>query len=77
LERIKDVLKLIGKRGLSYRGNRNEGAHSLNNKILDHGNFLEIMILLSKYDPVINEHFNTIISKSETKFLAGKKGRGN
>jgi len=77
LERIIDVLKLIGKRGLSYRGNRNEGAHSLNNKILDHGNFLEIMILLSKYDPVINEHFNTIVAKSETKFLAGKKGRGN
>lgn len=36
LERIIDVLKLIGKRGLSYRGNRNENAHSLNNKILDH-----------------------------------------
>lgn len=77
LERIIDVLKLIEKRGLSYRGNRNEGAHSLNNNTLDHGNFLEIMILLSKYDPVINEHFNTIIAKSETKFLAGKKGRGN
>ncbi|KAF0717601.1 Zinc finger MYM-type protein 1 [Aphis craccivora] len=61
---------LIGKRGLSYRGHRNEDAHTLNNKILDHGNFLEKMMLLSKYDPVINEHFNTIIAKSETKYLA-------
>lgn len=77
MDRIIDVLKLIGKRGLSYRGSRNEGAHSFNDKTLDHGNFLEIMILLSKYDLVIKEHFNTIISKSESKFIAKKKGRGN
>lgn len=77
LDRIIDVLKLIGKRGLSYRGSRNEGEHSFNDKTLDHGNFLEIMILLSKYDLVIKEHFNTIISKSESKFIANKKGRGS
>ncbi|KAL4096735.1 hypothetical protein QTP88_021629 [Uroleucon formosanum] len=31
-----DVIKLIGKRGLSYRGHRNEGADSLNDSTLDH-----------------------------------------
>ncbi|KAF0761538.1 Uncharacterized protein FWK35_00010105 [Aphis craccivora] len=69
-ERIISVVKLIGKRGLSYRGKNNEGAYCLNDSNLDHGNFLEIMILLSKYDPVICEHFNVIIKKKQ-------KGRGN
>ncbi|KAL4090127.1 hypothetical protein QTP88_025026 [Uroleucon formosanum] len=68
---------LIGKRGLNYRGKRNEAAYSLNDHNLDHGNFLEIMILLSKYDPIICEHFNTIINKSEKKQKQNKRGRGS
>jgi len=64
-ERIIAVIKLIGKRGLSYRSKRNEAAYSLNHHNLCHGNFLEIMILLSKYDPIICKHFNIIINKSE------------
>lgn len=75
LERIIDILKLIEKRGLSYRESRNEGAHSFNDKTLDHGNFLEIMILIRKYDPIINEHFKNIIDKSEKKLNARKEGR--
>lgn len=46
LERIIDVLKLIGKRGLSYRGNQNEAAHTLEDDTIDHGNFLEITVSL-------------------------------
>ncbi|KAL4089590.1 hypothetical protein QTP88_024603 [Uroleucon formosanum] len=76
-ERIIAVIKLIGKRGLSYRGKRNEAAYSLNDHNLDRGNFLEIMILLSKYDPIICEHFNTIINKSEKKQKQNKRGRGS
>ncbi|XP_050065875.1 uncharacterized protein LOC126554927 [Aphis gossypii] len=74
---VSDWKHLIGKRGLSYRGKRNEAAYSLNDNNLDHGNFLEIMILLSKYDPIICEHFNTIINKSEKKQKQNKKGRGS
>lgn len=76
-ERIIAVVKLIGKRGLSYRGKNNEAAYCLNDSNLDHGNFLEIMILLSKYDPVICEHFNVIVKKSEKKKEKNHKGRGH
>lgn len=54
LERIIEVIKVIGKRGLSIRGKNNEAAYLLNDPILDHGNFLEMIILLSKYDAVLN-----------------------
>lgn len=45
LQRVIDVIKLIGKRGLSYRSHTNEGAHSLQILSLDHGNFLKILLL--------------------------------
>lgn len=48
LNRIINVIKLIGKRGLSIRGKSNEATYLLNNTFLDHGNFLELIILLSK-----------------------------
>lgn len=47
---IVDVVKLIGKCGLAYRGKRNEAVYTLNNPNIDHGNFLEIILFLSKYD---------------------------
>lgn len=77
LERIIEVIKIIGKRGLSVRAKRNEAAYFLKDPALDHGTFLEMIMLLSKYDAVLNEHLNTIISKSENNHLKGSKGRGN
>jgi len=57
LERIIDTIKLIGKRGLSYRGAKNaEAAFTLKDQNLDHGNFLEIILLLAKYDPILQNH---------------------
>lgn len=65
LVRVIDVVKLIGKRGLSYRGKSNEAAYTLNNDNLDHGNFLEIITLLGKYDSTLKNHLDTAIKKSE------------
>lgn len=63
--RLIDIIKLIGKRGLSYRGAKNaEADYTLDNSALDHGNFLEIVLLLSKYDPLLKEHVDKIVSKS-------------
>jgi hypothetical protein len=42
-----DVLKLIGKCRLSYRSKTNDAAYSLDDSFLDHGNFLEITLLIS------------------------------
>lgn len=41
LQRIVDTVKLIGKRGLSYRVNKLEAAYCLKDISVDHGNFLE------------------------------------
>ncbi|VVC43151.1 Ribonuclease H-like domain [Cinara cedri] len=63
MHQIVDVIKLIGKRGLSYYNRNNEAACTLNDTSLDHGNFLEIIILLSKYDEVIKCYLDKFIKK--------------
>lgn len=72
LQRVIDIVKLFGTRGLSYRDHRNESALSLNNPILDHGNFLDILLLLKKYDIVLNEHVDSLTNKAQR-----KENRGN
>lgn len=76
LERVIDVVKLIGKRGLSYRGNKYEAAYTLEDLSLDHGNFLEIILLLKKFDVVLNEHLDLVIKKSKMSHESGNKNRG-
>lgn len=63
-KRIIDYVLFIAKRGLSYRGNKFEAAYSLNS-LHDHGNFLDLLLLLSNYDPVIKDHLDTITQKSK------------
>jgi len=64
LFRIIDIIKLIGKRGLSYRGKTNEAIYTLDNPSLDHGNFLEMILLVGKYDPVLKAHLDKAIKNS-------------
>jgi hypothetical protein len=63
LEHIIGTIKMIEKRNLSYRG-ANEVAYTLDNYSLDHGNLLEILMLISKFDPVLNNHVQNCIDKS-------------
>ena len=65
LERIIDVVKFIGKRGLSYRGKQSEAAYTLNDNSIDHDNFLELIILLGKYDVCLKEHLTACITQSK------------
>jgi hypothetical protein len=46
MERIVDVIKIIGKCGLSYRGDE-EAGYCLENIAVNHGNILELILLLS------------------------------
>ncbi|KAF0686885.1 DUF4371 domain-containing protein [Aphis craccivora] len=50
LKSIIETIKMTGKRGLSCR---------------DYGNLLETLILLSKFDPVLNNHFQKCINQSK------------
>ncbi|XP_060846214.1 SCAN domain-containing protein 3-like [Rhopalosiphum padi] len=74
LERLIDIILFIGQQGIPYRG-KHEGAYSLNNENLNHGNFLELVILISKYDVILQQHLNTSIKLSDKN--KSKKGRGS
>lgn len=76
LERVVDVVKLIGKRGLSYRSG-NEAAYMLDDSNIDHGNFLEMILLLSKYDVCLKEHLKECTEKSKKLHQTGATGRGS
>jgi len=81
LERVIEIVKLIGKRGLSYRATQYESSYSLQDPTLDHGNFLEILLLLKKYDVTLNEHIDKITKSAQEKAARHKstkvKGRGS
>lgn len=74
--RVIEAVKLIGKRGLSYRGNQFEAAYTLDNPFVDHGNFLEILLFLAKYDFQMKDHLETVIKKSRKAHESDSKGRG-
>lgn len=76
--RIVDIVLLIEKRELSNRGKDNKTAYILDYASLDHGSFLEIIILLSKYDQVIKLNIVKVIEQSTKSHNSGsKQGGGN
>lgn len=77
LERIVEVVKVIGKRGLSCRQKPNEAMYTLDDESLDHGNFLEKNRFLGRYDVCLKEHFSSVIEKSKQIHASGTKGRGS
>lgn len=52
LHRLLDVILFLAHQNLPFRGHREGLSLTAENK----GNFLELVILLSKYDPVLKEH---------------------
>ena len=76
LESMIDIGKFIGKRGLSFRGVSQEASYTLDDSISDHGNFLELVILLGKYDTCLKEHLTRCIKESKKNHKPGAKRRG-
>eukprot|EP00102_Acyrthosiphon_pisum_P011108 XP_008179712.1 PREDICTED: uncharacterized protein LOC103308322 [Acyrthosiphon pisum] len=74
LERLIDIVIFIGRQGIPYRG-KHEAANSLKNIEVNHGNFLELVMLISKYDTILNQHVKMSITLSEKS--KSKKGRGS
>lgn len=55
-------------------------AYTFNDATIDHGNFLEVLILISKFDPLLKDQINNAVLKS-LKFhnnskVTGKKSSG-
>lgn len=65
LERLITVIKLIGKRRLSYRGVANEASKTLNDDTIDHGYCLELMMLLSKLDELTSNRIMQIVKQDQ------------
>lgn len=87
--RVIDIIIFLAKQNLAFRGKRNESLYDIdifnefngNNNFKNRGNFMELVKLISKYDPVLRLHIehctkkrlNTINKNTTQK----TKGRGN
>jgi len=78
LRRIIDIIKFIGIQDLAFR-RKHEAAFLLVNNNINHDNFLALVLLLTKYDPVLGRHVNTSIkaSKKRKETHHNTKRRGN
>lgn len=63
IKRLIDIITFIGRQGLSYRG-KDEAAYNLEDRSVNHGNFLELVWLIKDYDVVLNEHIQNSIHLS-------------
>ena len=73
MERVVDVVKLIGKRGLSYTRRNEEEAYTLDNEEIDHGTFLEVVKLLRKFDSCTTDHLSHIVQNSKRQHKKAKR----
>ncbi|XP_022182803.1 zinc finger MYM-type protein 6-like [Myzus persicae] len=65
---------------MSYRSHTNESSYTLVNNNVSHGNFLELLCLISKFDDVLRHHLENVINKSKNRLESNStitKGRGN
>ena len=77
MEQLVEIVKVIGKRGLSFRGGGiSEAAYSLDDATMDHGTFLELVMLLSKFDPCLQKHVHECIESSKKLHGSGSTVRG-
>lgn len=56
LKRILDIIRFITKQNLAFRGHHKSVHQEESNSMENRGNFLEVVDLLAKYDPVLHEH---------------------
>ena len=64
LDRVVSIVKMIGKRETSYRGTGSlEAVSTLCDEKVDHGTFLETVLLLAKYDNILKCHLENAIKK--------------
>jgi hypothetical protein len=72
LDRIIDVIKVIVAQGLPFRG-ESESACDMLDPEKRHGNFIEMVLLLSRYDTILENHVAECYEKGQQQ----GKGRGS
>ncbi|KAE9542505.1 hypothetical protein AGLY_003366 [Aphis glycines] len=71
-----NLKEIHSKKGISFRG-KDEAAYSLEDKFVNHGNFLELMMLLKDYDVRLNEHVKKCIELSKRRKEKAMKEMNN
>lgn len=78
LSRIIEGIIYIGRQGIAYRAHKGEQAYTLDDRSMNHGNFLELLMCWSKFDPILEKYLNIAIEKSKNRStLSGGRGRGS
>lgn len=83
LEQVFEIIKLLGKQNLPYRGSgSSESLHNLNcvNINYNRGNFLELLKFTAKRDSILNDYLTTAIERSKKRkdnVINNSKGRGS
>ncbi|XP_065320195.1 zinc finger MYM-type protein 1-like [Gordionus sp. m RMFG-2023] len=83
IKQIFEIIKFLGKQNLPYRGsNVTETLSHFVNENLNHGNFLEMIRIISKNDQILRDHLEKAILKSKRrkkklKLSEKSKGRGS
>ncbi|KAL4100994.1 hypothetical protein QTP88_021015 [Uroleucon formosanum] len=72
IKRLIDIIMFIGRQGLAFRG-KDEEAYSLEDMTINHGKFLELVLLIKDYDVVLNMHVKYCIELSKKRKAGGKK----
>ena len=74
LDRVVSIVKMIGKWETIYRGTgSSETVSTLYDEKVDHGRFLEIVLLLTKYDDILKCHWK-MLSKNVCKTTGQAQG---
>lgn len=63
VQRLIDIVLFLGRQGIAYRGDKTEGAYSLDS-VGNHGNFLELVMLVANYDVILQNHVKQCIEDS-------------
>ncbi len=64
LERILSTIKFIGKQAMPFRGHRNESLYDLTDASVNHGNFLELILLIAQFDEPLKRHVDKVVMAS-------------
>lgn len=64
VHRVINIILLLSKQNIGFRGKRHEAAYDLNDLQNNHGNFLEVVNFLSTYDPIMRVHIDKVSKKS-------------
>ena len=67
LDRIFSATLFLALQGLPFRGSRNESQEDMMTKFVNSGNYLELLKLMARYDPVMASH---LASTSKNKYTS-------